>query len=247
MNGLWRQQTGIAGAIAFLLTSGYVAQAQQALPPPPAVPNPTPSVSVPDLVPLPQAPPENLDYLQRGGAAPSPTSAPSFPNQPTTGTFPQIPPSPGVAYQVIINGDSPYLLQQVRGVEPGASVQAYRGRQVIQAGVFGDEGSARQRVATLSMQGIGAEVIRTGESLAAPAAVAENPSFFVVVPTIGGNSANVAAQVVQLGVRPEAIQARSVPVGPHLAIGPFMYHGEAASISSQLRRGGIDARVYFGR
>lgn len=62
-------------------------------------------------------------------------------------------------YVVLVNGDSPMLLDQVRRIEPGAFIQAVGGRSVIQAGSFSDSGRAQQQVQALSAQGIGAEVI----------------------------------------------------------------------------------------
>ncbi len=59
---------------------------------------------------------------------------------------------------VYVNGDSPYLLQQVQTVEPRASVQPYQGRQVIQVGTYSDEASAKRQVEALRSQGVFAEV-----------------------------------------------------------------------------------------
>lgn len=61
-------------------------------------------------------------------------------------------------YIVYVNGDSPLLLDQVRRVESNAFLQNYEGKQVIQAGLFGEEASAQWRVQQLEAQGIGAEV-----------------------------------------------------------------------------------------
>jgi len=61
-------------------------------------------------------------------------------------------------YMVYVNGDSPYLLQQVQTVEPRASIQPYQGRQVIQVGTYSDEASAKRQVEALRSQGVFAEV-----------------------------------------------------------------------------------------
>ncbi len=71
--------------------------------------------------------------------------------------------------------------------------------------------------------------------------------YQVVVPTRPENFATVANKMLSMGVRPEAIQARKAPIGPHLAIGPFVDMREAESVSSYLRAGGMDARVFFQR
>lgn len=62
-------------------------------------------------------------------------------------------------YIVLVNGSSPLLLDQVRRVEPGAFLQQQTGKPRIQAGVFGDRGSAQQRVEALAAQGIEAQAI----------------------------------------------------------------------------------------
>jgi len=71
--------------------------------------------------------------------------------------------------------------------------------------------------------------------------------YQVVVPTRGEEFATIANKMVSMGVRPDAIQARKAPLGPHLAVGPFLDFAEAQSVSSYLRSGGMDARVYFQR
>jgi hypothetical protein len=62
-------------------------------------------------------------------------------------------------YLVLVNGDSPLLLDQVRKVESEAFLQEYDGRQVIQAGLFSEASSANQQAEALEAQGIGAEVV----------------------------------------------------------------------------------------
>jgi len=69
--------------------------------------------------------------------------------------------------------------------------------------------------------------------------------YQVVVPTRPENFSLVANKMMSMGVRPDAIQARKVPIGPHIAVGPFVNVGEAESVSTYLRSGGMDARVFF--
>ncbi len=71
--------------------------------------------------------------------------------------------------------------------------------------------------------------------------------YQVVVPTRPENFATIANKMLSMGVRPDAIQARRAPIGPHLAVGPFVDIKEAESVSSYLRAGGMDARVFFQR
>lgn len=73
-------------------------------------------------------------------------------------------------------------------------------------------------------------------------------SFYqVVVPTRMEDFATIANKMVAMGVRPDAIQAKKAPLGPHLAVGPFINLGEAEGVSQYLRSGGMDARVFFNR
>lgn len=62
-------------------------------------------------------------------------------------------------YMVVVNGDSPLLLSQVQQVEPAAQLQQYKGRAVIQAGVFSEEQGAVQQVQALTTQGIAADIV----------------------------------------------------------------------------------------
>lgn len=71
--------------------------------------------------------------------------------------------------------------------------------------------------------------------------------YQVVVPTRTEDFATIANKMMAMGVRADAIQARKAPIGPHLAVGPFVNLGEAEGVSSYLRAGGMDARVFFNR
>jgi cell division protein FtsN len=147
-------------------------------------------------------------------------------------------------YLVYVNGNSPYLLQQVQQIEPTAFMQGFRGQQVIQIGVFETESNARQKSGMLSQQGIGAEV----------AAIAINRSsfrsgtnFVVIVPANQNDFSSLTEQIVRLGIRQEAIQPKMAPVAPHLQIGPFADRQDAEKTSRSLRREGLDARVFYNR
>ena len=87
------------------------------------------------------------------GALPPTVSVPTAPSDRQTA----IPESD--RYLVVVNGDSPLLLDQVRRVSSNAALQQYGGQQIIQAGVFDSASVAQQQVAMLASQGIGAEVI----------------------------------------------------------------------------------------
>lgn len=236
------------GSLLLSITSGV---AQQALPPPPTAPS---------LEPLQDLQPVDSTAFPPGDPAlfPDASTAP-FPD---TNVAPQsFSPSmvaPPAQYLVVINGDSPYLLEQVRLVEPNAAIQPYKGKSVIQAGMFDDEATAQQRVAALTMQGIGATIVSpAGMSTSAPSRsaainvppgyqdLANTMPYLVIVPARTTEFAALTEQMVRMGVRADAIQAKTAPVGPHLAIGPFTQQSEADYVSGYLRRSGMDARVYY--
>ena len=174
------------------------------------------------------------------------------------------------SYQVLVNGDSPYLLQQIQRVDAASFVREYQGKRVIQAGVFSTGSEAQQRVAVLNQQGIGAQVVPATMGYPSQVMPTANPgtypnpalgmnpnamnadlpkvSFYqVVVPTPSSNYGIITNKMITMGVRPEAIQTRTSPNGPHVAVGPFTKQEEAASVSSYLRSGGIDARVFYSK
>lgn len=75
---------------------------------------------------------------------------------------PQLPaasPQAAGQYAVVVNGDSPLLLSQVRTISPNAAIQDNQGQRYILAGLFSNAGQAQQQVAALAAQGIGAQVL----------------------------------------------------------------------------------------
>lgn len=209
-------------------------------PSPPALPNTAPADTVP--------PQRELNFQ----AAPSP-----IPSRRPNRSFNLY------RVDVGIDGDSPLLLSQIRQIEPEAFVR--RGEGVIQAGVFADEYNAESRVRALAAQGIRAQVTAIG----APSAIATGtdaqlesyPSvasdlpqyevalrgYFVVIPGERTDLPNIAAEVVRLGVRENAVSQREAPRGPHVAIGPFESRKDADRWTNYFRSAGMDARVYFGQ
>jgi len=224
---LGRSQSGIpplaiasVWAIQAVLLGTTTSQAQQSsgsLPPPP-------TVSVPDL-------PKSQPFL----TPTAPSSQDSLFQAPTH--------LQRARYLVVVNGNSPYLLQQVKIVAPNASIQQYQGRQIIQAGTFESEGSAQQRIAALNARGIGAELANG----IAPPRLTQTRRYLVVIPGGRNALAALANQAAQLGIRQNAIRSKDAPLGPHLEIGPFSTHGEAEEINHYLRQNGMDSRVYFNR
>jgi hypothetical protein len=266
----WHLVLGSAIASSIVSTSAALAQIQ-ALPPPPSIPNlPTaPGMNgLPPLTPIPM-----VQGAQPVVVSPTGYPQPNFSGvtYPVPAGYPVMPQSaiaqpqaqpqiaqPQTAYTVVVNGDSPYLLQLIQQMEPAATLQDYKGRQVIQAGVFPSERDAMQRIAFFQQQGIAAQVVPVSLGYQTPTAMRANgmpmvsqpkksPHFEVVVPTGSENFGMVTNKLMSMGVKPEAIQAKQVPLGPHVAVGPFSEINEARSVSSYLRTGGLDARVYYAK
>lgn len=147
-------------------------------------------------------------------------------------------------YWVYVNGDSSYLLEQVRTVEPKAFLQEFQGRRVIQVGIFSTETNARQQIEALNARGITADLATN--NLNYPN-LNQVDRYLVIVPADRASLPVLSQQAVRLGIRQDAIQQRDAPLGPHLQIGPFPSHGEAKEINRYLRSAGMDARIYFKR
>jgi hypothetical protein len=165
-------------------------------------------------------------------------------------------------YRIYIKGSSRELLQQVRSVEPLAFVRRKEG--VIQAGLFIEEWRAKSRLQQLQSQGIKAEIRKLGsdnsnkigtnnfsdiiidrpESSAAPN---KSRLYYAIVPGKKEDLASREAQLVWLGISPDAFRIKENPRGLHIAVGPFRTRQEAESWSNYLRSYGMDARVFYGR
>ena len=222
--GLRSQFVGFWAIVS--LTSAVVGQAQQVVPLPPP-----PTVSVPALT-----------------NAPLSTNSTATPGGETVFLAPINRQSASGQYTVYVNGDSSYLLQQVRAIEPTASIQRYQGQAIIQARTFDDETSARRLIAALNAQGIIAEMtMGNAEITAAPSKVVTTSRYLVVVPGSREELPTLAERVIRMGIRQEAIQEKNAPLCPHLEIGPFAQHSDAKKISQFLNGGGFDSRVYYSR
>ncbi|NER24735.1 MAG: hypothetical protein F6J86_09005 [Symploca sp. SIO1B1] len=82
---------------------------------------------------------------------------------------------------------------------------------------------------------------------ATPRSSSRDRFYFVIIPGAQKELSNMAAQLVQLGVAPNGVRQRTVPRGPHVAIGPFDNRGLAEQWSNYLQSQGMNARVFFGR
>ncbi|MBH8556238.1 hypothetical protein I8751_28690 [Nostocaceae cyanobacterium CENA357] len=160
-------------------------------------------------------------------------------------------------YLVYVESNNYQTLQQIKQIEPGAYIRQYRGRSVIQSGVFSRPSNAQDRVRQLQSYGIyGAQIVNFNngqEVLASPAGGnVVNPRgsssrYYVVVPTSSENLNALAEQVIRSVGQSSAVLARQKPLGPHVAVGPFAGRKDATQWNNYLRNLGFgDARVYYG-
>ena len=82
-------------------------------------------------------------------------------------------------YGVYGNGDSPLLLEVVQQVQPGAIVQKYRNRRIIDAGIYFNQTEAEQVLLNLKRNGITGQIIlfKPGENFSNT-----NPAIPIVIP-----------------------------------------------------------------
>ncbi len=126
--------------------------------------------------------------------------APGSFNQPTSPAIAAPADSVQSLYMVVVNGDSPLLLSQVQQVEPAAQLQQYKGRAVIQAGVFREEQGAVQQVQALTTQGIAADVVPVlSQAYVAdyqPASYAAQPEPLALAPLPDATIAQAPQEIV---------------------------------------------------
>ncbi len=161
-------------------------------------------------------------------------------------------------YLVYVESNNYQTLQQIKQIEPGAYIRQYRGRSVIQSGVFSRQSNAQDRVRQLQSYGInGAQIVNFNngqEVVASPAGGnVVNPRvsssrYYVVIPTSSENLNAVAEQVGRSVGQSGVVLARQKPLGPHVAVGPFPGRKDATQWNNYLRNLGFgDARVYYGK
>lgn len=76
-------------------------------------------------------------------------------------------------YGVYVNGESPLLLEVVQQVQPGAMMQRYNNRSIIDLGIYFNQSEAQQLIETLKQQGVQGNIInfKTGEDFNNPVTV----------------------------------------------------------------------------
>ncbi|SKB12088.1 conserved exported hypothetical protein [Planktothrix sp. PCC 11201] len=73
-------------------------------------------------------------------------------------------------YGVYVNGESPLLLEVVQQVQPGAMIQRYNNRSIIDLGIYFNQSEAQKLIADLKSQGVQGEIInlKSGEDFNNP-------------------------------------------------------------------------------
>lgn len=244
---VWIGRIGCATTILFA-TLGLIPTAsvvaQNVPPPPPNLNVPTQPVTPPPATTPVQSAPLPIVPIQ-------PIRQPDLP-QFNRITPIQQPPSversfanPG-RYRVVVDNDSPEVLQQVRFVQPDAFVQNLGGRRLIQVGRFNNEANARDQVTRLAYQGINARItsqsgsgIENGSSLR---------GYYVIIPGGREEVQRSYNRAIQLGISAAVLSVRDRPLGTHLAVGPFSEAREAEQVQQYLRdRGSLNGRLYYDR
>lgn len=151
-------------------------------------------------------------------------------------------------YLVYVNEASLLRLQQVRTLEPTAFVRQYKGRSVIQSGIFTKNSNAQQQAKALRSKGIEARIVSLATGEETEFAV-NSKSYFVVIPASQENLPLIENQVRQLQIDiPVSISKKEQPRGPHVRVGPFSERGQAERLNRYMLNSGLrNARVYYGR
>ena len=149
-----------------------------------------------------------------------------------------------IAYKVIVNGNSPFLLEQVQQVESQAFITQYDGRSVIQAGAFANKDSAHWQADLLKARGIQSEVISAGSQLINRS----DRGYLIVIPGSKAELPSIRAQVTQLGVNDQNVLEKDSRLGTYVQVGPFSDRPTAEAWNRMLLDAGMgNARVYYER
>ncbi|MBD2362276.1 hypothetical protein H6G36_13975 [Anabaena minutissima FACHB-250] len=158
-------------------------------------------------------------------------------------------------YSVYVEDTSNWTLQQVRRVEPTAYIRQYNGRSVIQSGVFNQQSNAQQRIRELDSLGIyGAKIAGFDNAQELPYSpgndnnVSIKSRYYVSIPAKSEELLTIANQIRQFPGLYGFVTERKQPLGPHVAVGPFIQRTEAERWNNFIRdRGFGNARVYYSK
>ncbi len=207
---------------------------------------------LPTLQQFPQQQPQPLPQLVVPAQQPPfyPGPIPQFELPPAPPPLPALPSSK--RYVVYIPTNNPVVLAQVQLVEPEAFIKEWDGKTVIQAGMFVNNSNAYRRARELELLVGIRSAIETIEPMSAAIATVGSPGgslgisnpYFVVIPGNPNDFSRITSQLTTAGIASQEISVRTVPFGPHLAIGPYPNRITAQQESGYIRNFGIDARVH---
>lgn len=180
---------------------------------------------------------------------------------PLTNTFPKLP------YVVYVNGNSQFLMNILRELEPRSIWRKYEERRVIQVGSFTSREYAIDLVSFLAVKGIQGKIKQLnagnefGEAITIsfsdlyPPTSSNMPKTFlgfpqedhyVIIPGEMLSLGNMREQLIVLGAPKENILMSNNL--PQIVLGPFPDQVSASRWQRYLQVSGlISARVYFGR
>jgi len=145
-------------------------------------------------------------------------------------------------YRVEVPTSDPLMLATVKKIEPNAFMKGDR----IQAGLFSQQSNAQNLQANLQAKGISANIVTIAPNTNVPSVGSSSDAgYFVAIPTSKRKESEVQSKLLQMGINPYLIQARSAPRGYHLAVGPFANRDEASSVNTRIRGASLDGRLYF--
>lgn len=175
-------------------------------------------------------------------------------------------------YFVYVDSNNYEILQRVRQIEPNAYIRNYKGRKVIQSGVFNGQSNAQKRVRELEFNGISGAKIVNSENIELTPNYSVQPvmsynapgyndqnypnnyqqekrnSYYVVIPGNANNLRSLGTEIRQKVSININVFRRTQPLGTHIAVGPFSDRLEAEQWNSYLKNSGYgNARVYYGK
>jgi hypothetical protein len=160
-------------------------------------------------------------------------------------------------YFVYVNSGNSQTLQRVRQVEPSAYIRQYRGRSIIQSGVFSRRSNAEQRVRELEYYGIrgagvvsfsGGDEIQSFNPRPSENSTIRTNRYYVVIPGKTQDLPEISDRIIQRTGYSSLVRERQQPRGPHVAVGPFAERSEAQRWNKYMHELGFgDARVYYSR
>jgi hypothetical protein len=158
-------------------------------------------------------------------------------------------------YFVYVDSDDYQTLQRVRRIEPSAYIRQYRGRSVIQSGIFNRQSNAQERVRELESYGVrNARVVSFNNGREIQSFNARGNStnrtnrYYVVIPGKTQDLPTISDTIIRNVGNSNLIQERQQPRGPHVAVGPFAERSEAQRWNKYMHELGFgNARVFYNR